>query len=264
MTQDIGSGYGAAWGGLAGGGTGFLSGGPAGALVGGASGYYKGGQGGGGSGGGNQWTGEAGYTDQLNQLAGAYGGQQAAQAGSSQAGLIAQLQAGAAGKGPSAAALQMREAMDRAAGAQASAAAGAGGRGVNQGAALRNASNNTAAIQAQGARDTGVMRSNEQLQAIQQLLAARGQDMQLNQFNAQQQNQMTQQNRQSQLQALALAMKAAGPGLINQLIGGGATAMPTFLKGLGGGGDSGGGVGDYGTAGGGTNALDYGGVQGDF
>ncbi len=226
--------------------------GPYGALIGGAAGGLLGGLGGGGQG---------AYEGGLDQLANYYGGRQApinssgaAQASAPGAGLIAQLQAGAAGQGPSAAALQMREAMDRAAGAQASAAAGAGGRGVNQGAALRNASNNTAAIQAQGARDTGIMRSNEQLQAIQQLLAARGQDIGLNQFNAGQQNQMTMQNQnvslnqqqlnqQAQLQALMLAMKAAGPGIGTQLLAGGASAMPSILKGSGGGGDGGGGGG---------------------
>ena len=191
-------------------------------------------------------SGAQGYQDQLKQLAGQYGGRnapqgQAVQAGSSQAGLVAQLQAMAQGSGPSAAALQMREAMDRAAGAQMSAAAGAGGRGVNAGAALRNASNNTAQVQAQGARDTGQMRVNEQLGALQQLQGIRGQDIGLNEFNAGGQNQMTQANMQSQLtqqqmnaaqqlQALQLAMGGAGPGTGASLMAGGAQAMPGILQ----------------------------------
>src|SRR5690606_14489379 len=100
------------------------------------------------------------------------------------------------------------EAMDRAAGAQASAAAGAAGRGVNAGAAFRQASNNMAAIQAQGARDTATMRAAEQINALGQLgqVTAQGRaaDEGINQFNAASQNQVALANLQARLQQLGL------------------------------------------------------------
>lgn len=199
------------------------------------------------------------YQDQLQKLSAGYGNRTAPQMGpaaqgsyssfrSNQAGLISQLEAMARGEGPSAATMQMREAMDRAAGAQSSAAAGAGGRGVNAGAALRNASNNTAAIQSQGARDTGLMRVNEQMGAINQLgqtvAQGRAGDENMNQFNAQAQNQMAMANLQAKLQQLGLndeaqlrallgAMGAAGsapPGLGTQVLAGGASAVPGLLQ----------------------------------
>jgi len=135
--------------------------------------------------------------------------------------------------------------MDRAAGAQASAAAGAGGRGVNAGAAYRNATNNTAAIQAQGARDTATLRAQEQFNATQQLggvlAQGRAADESMSQFNTGQTNQMSQANleaklramgitTQAQLQALLGAMGAAGPGLGTQLLAGGASALPMMLN----------------------------------
>lgn len=172
----------------------------------------------------------------------------AAQAGNSslmgnRASLVAQLEAMARGEGPSAAAIQMREAMDRAAGTQASAAAGAGGRGVNAGAAARNAMNNTAAIQAQGARDTATLRAQEQINAVGQLGGVLGQgiatDNQHSQFNAGQLNQhQIEQLRaigihnQGQLQAILGAMggtPAPQPGLGTQIFAGGANA---FIPGL--------------------------------
>lgn len=224
-------------------GIGTVAGGIGGAILGGLGGWLGG-------------NGGEDYEDQLKQLAAGYGKRTAPQAGPAsqagysdfrrnQAGLISQLEAMARGQGPSAAQMQMREAMDRAAGAQASAAAGAGGRGVNAGAAFRNASNNTAAIQQQGARDLGLMRVQEQLGAIGQLGQATAQgraaDENTNQFNAGQQNQMAQSNlaaqlqsmginTQAQLQALMAAMGAAGPGLGTQLLAGGATALPAALQ----------------------------------
>jgi hypothetical protein len=221
--------------------------GPWGTAIGGGLGLLGGLLGGGGSG---------GYEDELHQLAQKYGSMQAPQAGpaatgqyskfrANQAGLISQLEAMARGEGPSAATLQMREAMDRAAAAQSSAAAGAGGRGVNAGAALRNATNQTAAVQAQGARDTGLMRVNEQMGAIGQLggaiNAGRAADEGMNQFNAQQQNAMAQANLEAKLrsmgitsaaqfQALQMAMGAAGPGLGTQILAGGAQAFPSILQ----------------------------------
>lgn len=216
-------------------------GGVAGGLLGGLGGLFGGGG-----------TGE--YQDLLKKMADGYGKRTAPQgkavtAGQSQltgnrAALIAQLEAQARGEGPSAARLQMQEAMDRAAGAQASAAAGAGGRGVNAGAALRNAANNTAAIQAQGARDTATLRAQEQIAATGQLGGVIGQginaDNSLNTWNAGAQNQMTQANMQAMLQQMGLndeaqlrallgAMGAAGPGLGTQILAGGASAMPGIL-----------------------------------
>lgn len=201
-------------------------------------------------------NGAQGYQDTLKQLAGQYGNREAPQAGlaaqagysgfrGAQAGLIAQLQSMAAGNGPSAAAIQMRQAMDRAAAAQASAAAGAGGRGVNAGAAMRTAMNNTAALQSQNARDTAIMRAQEQLAATGMLgntiNQGRNSDENVNQFNASQTNQTALANlqaklqtmgmdQQGQLQALALAMGVAGPGLGSQIMAGGASAMPGILQ----------------------------------
>ncbi len=216
----------------------------AGGLLGGALGYFSGGDP------------RDNYRKQLEQLAAGYGNRQAPQAGpaqtagysgfrSNQAGLISQLEAMARGQGPSAAAIQMREAMDRAAGSQTSLAAGAGGRGVNAGAAFRQASDNTAAIQAQGARDTATLRAQEQLNAYGQLGQAIGQgraaDEGINTFNAGAQNQMAMANLQAKLQQLGLndeaqlralmaAMGSAGPGMGTQILAGGASAMPSILQ----------------------------------
>lgn len=196
------------------------------------------------------------YQDQLNQLAAGYGKRQAPQAGpasqsqysgfrQNQAGLISMLENMARGNGPSAATVQMREAMDRASAAQASAAAGAGGRGVSQGAALRNAMNNTAAITSQGARDTSQMRAQEQMAATGMLGQVIGQgraaDENNNQFNAGAQNQLALANLQAKLQqlglndeaqlkALMMAMGSAGPGMGTQILAGGASAMPALLQ----------------------------------
>jgi hypothetical protein len=195
------------------------------------------------------------YQDQLKQMQQQFANMSAAQMGpaaqaqysqfrQNQAGLISQLEAAANGTGPSAAALQMRQAMDQAAGAQASAAAGAGGRGVNAGAAQRLAMNNTAAIQSKGAADTAIIRAQEQLNARGQLGNAiaqgRSADEGVNEFNAGAQNQNAQANMMAkmqalgistpaQLQALQLAMQAAGPGMGTQLLAGGASAIPGML-----------------------------------
>ena len=110
------------------------------------------------------------------------------------ASMIKYLEAMARGDGPSLAQNQMREAMDRSTGAQTGLAAGAAGRGMSAGAAYRNAANNAAAIQSQGARDTANARVQEQQGALQQLQGAVntgiGQQNQQSQFNAGQQNQM--------------------------------------------------------------------------
>jgi hypothetical protein len=210
-----------------------------GALAGGAAAYFS-------------YEGGDSYEEQLKKLSAGYGNRSAPQMGSAsqaqnsgfrsnQAGLIAQLEAMARGEGPSAATLQMREAMDRAAGAQASGAAGAGGRGVNAGAAYRNAANNTAAYQAQSARDTGLMRVNEQMGAIGQLgqtvAQGRAADEATSQFNAGANNQVGMANLQAklsamgintpaQMQALMAAMGAQGPSVGTQIMAGGAMAAP--------------------------------------
>lgn len=196
------------------------------------------------------------YKQQLMDLSNKYGNMQAPQMGQAaqgqysgfrgaQAGLIGQLQAMASGQGPSAAAIQMRDAMDRAAGAQASAAAGAGGRGVNAGAAMRNAQNNTAAVQGQGARDTATLRSQEQMGAMSQLgqVTAQGRaaDENMNQYNATAQNQQAQANLQAKLQTLGITsqaqlqslMAAIGitqPGTGTSVMAGGAMAAPLLMQ----------------------------------
>lgn len=234
---------GAAGGAMAGG----AFGGPLGAVIGGGVGGLAGLFGGGG-------TDE--YQDMLMKLSKGYGNRTApqadaaAQAGASQlntnrAALIAQLEAQARGEGPSAAQNQMREAMDRAAGAQSSAAAGAGGRGVNSGAAYRNAANNTAAVQAQGARDSATLRSQEQLNATGQLGGVIGQginsDNALSTFNSGQSNDMARANLMAKLQTMGLNDEAqlrallgaggmAGPGMGTQLLAGGANAVPGLLQ----------------------------------
>jgi hypothetical protein len=221
----------------------------AGFLGGGLSGYF---------GGDDKEDEEKAYREQLKQLSAGYGARTAPQAApaaqasysgfrQNQAGLIAQLEAMSRGNGPSAAQYQMREAMDRASGAQASAAAGAGGRGVNAGAALRQASNNTAAFNQQAARDTGMMRVQEQLGATNQLGQAvaqgRAGDENLNQFNAQQQNQVSLANVQAvlqqlglndeaQLKALIAAMNNMKPaeGTGTGILAGGASAAPMLMQ----------------------------------
>lgn len=165
---------------------------------------------------------------------------------SNQAALISQLEGMARGEGPSAAAIQMREAMDRAAAAQTGAAAGAGGRGVNQGAAYLNAANNGAAIMAQGARDTATLRSQEQLNAVgqlgQNLQSGINSDNQMSQFNAGAANQLNLANLQAQLQTMGLndegqlrALMGAlganvGPGTGTQIMAGGASAIPALTQ----------------------------------
>ena len=116
---------------------------------------------------------------------------------------------------------------------------------MNAGAAMRNAMNNTAAIQSQGARDTATLRAQEQIAATQNLGGVLGQginaDNGLSTFNAGQQNQMTEANMQavlqqlglndkSQLQALMAAMGQAGPGMGSQILAGGASAMPGLMQ----------------------------------
>lgn len=203
---------------------------------------------------GNQ--GSDAYQQQLAALAKQFGQMQAPQAGpaaqagysgfrQNQAGLVSQLEAMARGEGPSAATLMMKQAMDRAAAAQASAAAGAGGRGVNAGAALRNATNNTAMEQMQTSQQAAQARVAEQLGAIDQLGGVinqgRAADEGVNQFNAGQTNAMSQANLQAELQTLGIksqgqldALKAAagvaGTPTGTSILAGGAMALPAELQ----------------------------------
>lgn len=145
--------------------------------------------------------------------------------------LADRLTALAEGRGPSAAQLQMQDAMARAGSAQSSLARGAANRGVGAGAAFRQAANQTAALQAQGARDAGLMRVQEQLGAN-QLLGGVAQGMrqsgeQMNQFNAEQMNRMRMQDQMARIQALS---GAAGTGTTSPGLGMQALAMlPGFI-----------------------------------
>lgn len=200
------------------------------------------------------------YKDQLAKLAQSYGGRPAPQMGGAsqagysdfrgnQAGLVSQLESMARGEGPSAAAIQMRDAMDRAVAAQTSSAVTASGRGVNQGAALLNASNQGAAITAQGARDTAVLRAQEQSNALGQLGQVIGQgrsaDEATNQFNAGSNNQVAATNLEAQLKMLGLndegqlrallgiigsSTPQQPPGFGTQIMAGGASALPSILQ----------------------------------
>lgn len=245
---------GAGGGALAGGGIGGLPG----ALVGGGLGFLGGLFGGGGS---------DEYRKRLMEMEKMWANRPAPQAGASatasnsdfrgnQAALIAQLEALSRGQGPSLAALQMREAMDRAASGQNAMAAGATRRGVSAGAALHNASNQAAGIQSQGARDTAMARVGEQLGALQQLgltvQGARGLDETNSRFNAAQANQTALanldaqlramgMNDQARLQALQAAMGGAGPGMGTQILAGGASMFP-YLSGQRAAGQQGGGT----------------------
>jgi len=93
-----------------------------------------------------------------------------------------QLMAMSQGRGPSVAGQMLQAQADRGSAQQAGLAAAAGGRGVNQGAALRNAAGQSAALQMGAAQEAAIARTREQEMAmgqLQQLLGqARGQDMQ--------------------------------------------------------------------------------------
>lgn len=163
------------------------------------------------------------------------------------AAMIGYLERMARGEGPSLAQNQMREAMDRSTGAQAGMAQAAAGRGMSAGAAFRNAGNNAAAIQTQGARDTTNARVQEQQGALAQLQGAIntgiGQQNQQAQFNAQQQNQMKVQrldaylrqqgmNDAQRLQVLQLYAGQIQPGTGQQIaaLGGQAVQLAPILN----------------------------------
>lgn len=213
-----------------------------GGLAGGVMGYF----------GGDGGAGE--HQAMIDRLARGYQGRSAPQmgpanlAGNSQlmgnrAQMIAQLEAQARGEGPSAARLQMQQAADQTRQMMASQASGAGGRGVNAGAAMRNANNAGAQVMQQNNQNMGIMRAQEQLNAMGQLGSAIGggiqSDNQQAQFNAgsmnardlanmQSQMQMLQLNDQSQLQALGLYK--GQPGLGTSILAGGASAYPALQQ----------------------------------
>lgn len=159
--------------------------------------------------------------------------------------LIDQLRDRARGVGPSAAEIQMRSALDRAAQAQQGIAASATARGVSSGAAQRQASNQVAALQAQGARDASLLRAQEQANYLQQyagaVQGARGQDEEQTRFNAAQANDVAKANvdarlralgitSQAQLQALIAAMSQGGGSTTDALLAGAATAAPAIAE----------------------------------
>lgn len=214
---------------------------------------FLGGLFGGGFGGGSE---QDEYQKLLKDLASGYGGRQAPQMGpAAQAAqsqlmqnrqqFIAQLEAQAAGTGPSAARQLMQQATDKGQRNATAMAAGAGGRGVNAGAAMRNAMGTGAAMQMQNSQNMGVLRSQEQLNAMgqlgQNLQAGIGQDQQLNMFNTGQMNDQSQMNAQlqmqmlglntqAQLQALGMAGGMASPGLGTSIMAGGAQAFPGLMQ----------------------------------
>lgn len=237
MANWSGAGEGAAGGAMIGGALGGPFGAAAGGVLGGLGGLL-----GGDGGKGEQEKRLNDYYNSVNgrqspQMGPAYQAQQSGYEGN-RAALIAQLEALSRGQGPSLAQAQMREAMDRSTGAQASMAAGAAGRGMSAGAAYRNAANTTAGIQAQGARDMGQMRVQEQLGAMSQLGSVIGQGAQTQnqayQFNASQQNAAAQANLEAQLRTMGYNDQAiqailqqqgamVGPSMGQQILGMGAS-----------------------------------------
>lgn len=173
--------------------------------------------------GGTQWTnpngqvGKPGWKDYAGGLKGwtqqQVPGRAAPQAGPAQVAqtsgfrdnqqeLISRLEALSKGQGPSLAAEQLRQATDRNMKQQASIAQS--GRG-NAALAGITASNASAGLGAQAASDSAVARIAEQQMALQQLGGVigqgRGQDQDLSQFNALQQNYRDQFNVEAQLRA---------------------------------------------------------------
>lgn len=199
---------------------------------------------------------KADYRKQLAAFANRIGGTQtpqirrpafAAQSGFryDQRQLIDQLRDRSKGIGPSAAEIQMRASLDRAAQAQQGIAASATARGVSAGAAQRQASNQVAALQAQGARDASLLRAQEQANYLQQyagaVQGARGQDEEQTRFNAAAANDIAKANvdarlrqlgitSQAQLQALIAAMTQGGGSTTDAIMAGAATAAPALAE----------------------------------
>lgn len=200
-------------------------------------------------------NGAADYQTQLQQLAQQYAmrnppkAQQSQFRGQQQT-LISQLENLATGNGPSVAAQQMQVGQNQASAQEASAAAGAGGRGVNAGAALRQAMNTNAETNQSIVGQTGIARASEEMGAYQELGSTVNQavqsDNQLNESNVQAYLSSIGLNQQGQMGALGMAMGSAGAGTGGAIMAGGASTMPLlaqYLKaqqgpgGLGGGGN---------------------------
>jgi hypothetical protein len=142
-------------------------------------------------------------------------GAQAQQQGAQQQALIGQLQQAAAGQGPSLANYQIGQGVGAALAAQNAAAASA--RGANAGTMMRQAANQAANIEAQGAVAAGQQRIQEQ-QAAQQALGsvlqnARQQNLDLGAQQAQMGLQNSQFNASNQQQA-----NLANQGAANQVM----------------------------------------------
>lgn len=138
--------------------------------------------------------------------------------------LIGQLEAMAAGHGPSLAGQMLKTATDRnVAQQQALAQTGAG----NATMAAQGAANNSARLGAQSAQDAASARMAEQMGAVNQLggvlQGARGQDQNLGMFNANAQNNMLNQIMAGRLAALGgMQGMANTPSLSDQILAGGA------------------------------------------
>jgi phage tail tape-measure protein len=154
-----------------------------------------------------------------------------------QANMISNLEAMAAGRGPSVAAEQLKAATDRnVAQQQALAQSGAG----NPALAMMQAQNNAGRLGAQAAQDSAIGRQQEQLNAMQQLglsiYGARGADESMNQynttafnnrdeFNVGNQMNMYQLNDQARLQALSGLTGQNQPSFGDQMLAGGSMAL---------------------------------------
>ncbi len=215
-----------------------------GAIVGGLAGWF---------GGGDE---KDEYQRKLEEMAAMYAGMSAPQLGAAaqaaqsslvgnRAALIAQLEAQARGEGPSAARLQMQQGADQAVQAMTAQASGAGGRGVNAGAAMRDAQGAGAAMMQQNNQSMGIMRAQEQLNAQSQLgqniLQGIQSDNQLSQFNVGQQNQFALQQALMEMQQRGLASgiqmgsiqtgaQMANPGMGTSLLAAGANSIPGLLQ----------------------------------
>ena len=170
-------------------------------------------------------------------------GTQSAQAGDSsfrggQEGLVSLLQAQAAGRGPSAAQSQLQAATAANTKMQLGMATGA----RNSPLAGVMAARNIAGLNQEAANQSAQIRAQEQLAATGQLGSAlgqfRSQDLNLSQFNAQQQNAYAQAQNQLALEALraklgittpALQQQQQGPGMGSQLLALGGSAFMDYM-----------------------------------
>lgn len=197
-----------------------LGGGPWGALIGGIGGGLAGL-----FGGNDQADQQQRWSQFLNSL---NQPQNAATAGESsfrqnQQNLVGQLEAMAAGHGPSLAGQMLKTATDRnVSQQQALAQSGAG----NATMAAQQAQGNSAKLGAQAAQDATTARMAEQMNAISMLgnvlQGARGQDQTLGMFNADQQNSLAARLLQGRLAAMMGMQGNMQPALSDQILAGGA------------------------------------------